>query len=43
MLSAKTLWKHVVTEYEVGGYSFKIMRANGDKQATDSLKSRFQT
>lgn len=24
--------EHVVTEYKVGGYSFKIMRANGDKQ-----------
>lgn len=35
--------EHVVTEYKVGGYSFKIMRANGDKQPTDSLKSRFQT
>lgn len=43
MLSAEKRWKHVVTEYKVGGYSFKIMRANGDKQPTDSLQSPFQT
>lgn len=43
ILSPKKLWKHVVTEYKVGGYSFKIMRANGDKQPTDSLQSRSQT
>lgn len=43
MLSPEKLWKHVVTEYEVGGYSFKIMRANGDKQPTDSLQSGSQT
>lgn len=35
MLSPEKLWKHVVTEYQVGGHSFKIMRANGDKQPTD--------
>lgn len=43
MLSPEKLWKHVVTEYKVGGYSFKIMRTNGDKQPTHSLKSIFQT
>lgn len=43
MLSPEQLWKHVVTKYKVGGHSFKIMRANGDKQPTDSLQSRLQT
>lgn len=42
MLSPEKLWKHVVTAYKVGGYSFKLMRANGDKQPTGSLNSRLQ-
>lgn len=43
MLSPEKLWKYVVTDYKMGRYSFKVIRANGDKQPTDSLKSRFQT
>lgn len=43
MLSPEKFWKHVVTDYKVGGYSFKIMRANGDKQPTDKPWRRFQT
>lgn len=38
---SRAAWNPVVTEYKVGGYPFKIMRANGDKQPTDSTKSGF--